>query len=515
MNHKIDKDTPQVDAQVLFDEFGFLIDDDQYRDTLSMVDLFHFYTRTQQYTRFRPPETEFRHNPARARLKFAANAIRSEIHEKDRKWSWAYFAERRDDRRAYVDLYTKMKLAAPGTFVGLDATALGALEAKLPYEDIRFYRSIAKAELRKNAASRRKLEEEKAAAAAAAQPQGWIGWAFGAATAKKADVPHEAEGEAMTESDRRGLLSLVGYNPDVEHAPTPDVPRDALKLRLSAKLKTGSLALRRDPHGAKTDVLAIVWDALQADAVKYTDSMDATVTLGGFRVYDGTTPNSVYPQIVRVKDDVASVDRRRALQARDQPAEQQQLELSQSSSNKNPFFSLRFENNPLDQRADNAVTVKMRHLEIIYHKAYVENVFRFFKPPESQLESINALIDVASETLDGIRKETRAGLEFALQQHKTVDIKLDMNAPIIIIPEDVVDPNCQHVVLDAGHIAVESNLVAKEALAKIRAKEAQQYTDDDFKNLENLMYDRFTIRLEAAQVRLSLVLRFRAYFPID
>lgn len=48
MNHKIDKETPQIDAQVLFDEFGFLIDDDQYRDSLSMVDLFHFYTRTQQ-----------------------------------------------------------------------------------------------------------------------------------------------------------------------------------------------------------------------------------------------------------------------------------------------------------------------------------------------------------------------------------------------------------------------------------------------------------------------------------
>lgn len=48
MNRKVDKDTPLIDAQVLFDEFGFVIDDDQYRDALSMVDLFHFYTRTQQ-----------------------------------------------------------------------------------------------------------------------------------------------------------------------------------------------------------------------------------------------------------------------------------------------------------------------------------------------------------------------------------------------------------------------------------------------------------------------------------
>lgn len=42
----------------------------------------------------------------------------------------------------------------------------------------------------------------------------------------------------------------------------------------------------------------------------------------------------------------------------------------------------------------------------------------------------------ASETLEGLRQETRAGLEYALNTHKTVDIKMDMQAPIIIVPEE-------------------------------------------------------------------------------
>jgi hypothetical protein len=46
--------------------------------------------------------------------------------------------------------------------------------------------------------------------------------------------------------------------------------------------------------------------------------------------------------------------------------------------------------------------------------------------------------NVASQTLEGLRKETRAGLEYALQTHKTIDLQLDMNAPIIIIPEECV-----------------------------------------------------------------------------
>lgn len=42
----------------------------------------------------------------------------------------------------------------------------------------------------------------------------------------------------------------------------------------------------------------------------------------------------------------------------------------------------------------------------------------------------------ASQTLEGLRQETRAGLEYALNSHKTIDIKMDMQAPIIIIPEE-------------------------------------------------------------------------------
>lgn len=44
--------------------------------------------------------------------------------------------------------------------------------------------------------------------------------------------------------------------------------------------------------------------------------------------------------------------------------------------------------------------------------------------------------NVASQTLEGLRKETRAGLEHALQTHKTIDLQVDVDAPVIIIPEE-------------------------------------------------------------------------------
>jgi vacuolar protein sorting-associated protein 13A/C len=57
-----------------------------------------------------------------------------------------------------------------------------------------------------------------------------------------------------------------------------------------------------------------------------------------------------------------------------------------------PFFFVKFEHNPLDERADNAITLKMKAMEVIYHRGYLEAIYRFLKPPESQLESVAALL---------------------------------------------------------------------------------------------------------------------------
>lgn len=61
--------------------------------------------------------------------------------------------------------------------------------------------------------------------------------------------------------------------------------------------------------------------------------------------------------------------------------------------------------------------------------------------------------------------------------------------------------NCRHLVLDAGHIAVVSALANKDELREVQSKRGRQYNEDDFKQLEDLMYDRFSLRLEDTQVR--------------
>lgn len=48
MNQKVDDKTPQVDVHLRFEEIGVALDDNQYRDVISLVDMYHFYIRQHQ-----------------------------------------------------------------------------------------------------------------------------------------------------------------------------------------------------------------------------------------------------------------------------------------------------------------------------------------------------------------------------------------------------------------------------------------------------------------------------------
>ncbi|KAE8269165.1 hypothetical protein A4X09_0g3183 [Tilletia walkeri] len=511
MRRKMDADTPKMDAELLFEELGFALDDEQYRDIILVTDLFQFYNRQAQYRRLRPSTKELEENRARSLLKFAGQAILNEVHEKHRKWSWEYFRDRRDDRKEYVTLFKKKSLqtaAANQKQAGVDPvqsddhTRLRDLERKLDYKDIRFYRSIARHELRKERAAQKKDELQHTSDHGAAHTQGqsgggWLGWIWGGghSTGQQGN-----QSGVLNEEQRKELYDAIEWDENASNVALTqavDLPRDAMKLRLKTRLQTGSLALRSNEKRA--DILSLVFDSLQGDMIQRVDNFEAQLSLGGLRVYDSTTPNSIYQQLVRIKDHPLGLPERQT-SSTETDIKVMEAEVKEESDPDNPFFYVKFENKPLDDRADNALTLKLRSMEIIYHRGYIESVVQFFKPPESELEVIGALIDVASETIEGIRKETRAGLESALENHKTIDMVLDIQAPIIILPETVTSQKCQHLVLDAGHIAVRSVLADQSQVNTVKSKQNQHYTEEDYRQLEDLMYDRLFVKLESAQL---------------
>ena len=324
---------------------------------------------------------------------------------------------------------------------------LEALERKLSYDDLRFYRSVARSQLRKDMATRRKLEEERKRR----QPQkqtSWSAWIWGSPESGGSASPNPDEGAfsgEMTDEQRRQLYEALDFDEKAALAESLDTPRDALKARVKAQLNRGSFALKTDPNGKDTEIISVVFDIFQATFVQRPDNFETSLSLGGFAVRDGTTANTAYPLIVHVQEKRSQSEIIHTLP---------QQEPDALPGLPDPFFFLKFERNPLDGRADSALTVRMRYMEVVYHRGYIEAVYKFVKPPASQLESVEALLvrtllrhlshhlmafcvqDAATQTLESLQKETRIGLEYALQTHKTIDVQMDLNAPIIIVPEE-------------------------------------------------------------------------------
>jgi vacuolar protein sorting-associated protein 13A/C len=467
---------PKFKGSLLFDEIGVVLDDTQYRDGLMMVDLFHYFLRHQEYKKYQPKGVTPQEDP-RAWLRFAGDAVLSKIHERNRRWTWDYFRERRDDRRRYIELFKKKKAAQQ--LSPQETEDLNALEVKLEYEDLRFWRSLARNQLKKeNAEALRTAPKQE-------QQQGWVAWMWGSKPAQSDDT---SENTQMTEEQRQELYEAIEWDEKQALADDVEAPRDAVQMELDASLSTGSFTLRQNPHGKRRDLLSLHFDMFKARALKRPDSVLGNLSLGGFRVNDGTTPESLFQEIVRVKD-APEARRQKRLSIVD-------LETSEQTA----FFDLEVEQNPLDGQGDFAVTAKLRPLEIVWNPNFVVGVVDFFKPPERHMESISALMESAGATVEVLRQQTRSGLAFALEEHKTINAKLDLQAPLIIIPQSIKTAKSTCLILDAGHISVNSKLVEKEKLKQMQEKQHEAHSEEELRRLEALMYDRFLVKLTSTQV---------------
>jgi len=473
---------PKIRARLLFQELGFVLDEEQYRDALMMVYLFHYFVRHQEYKKWQPSST-WKEDP-KAWLRFAFTAVHSRIQDRNRRWTWGYMKERRDDRIRYIELFKRKRKEEKMT--PAETQEVEALERKSTYEDLRFWRSLARNQLRK----------ENVGVQKAPAKQTWTQWAWGS---KPAETQEQDENTTMTDQQRKELYDAIDWDEKKAITESVDVPRESVKLQLESSLRTGSFTLKRDPHGKSTEILSLLFDSFQAKALQRPDSFLADVSLGGLRVYDGTTEGSLFPQIVSVKGGPSAAAQTSVGSATipdNSPKEQE-------SKDKDALFHLIFEQNPLDGSADSSVMMKLKSIEVIYNPKFIVEVAKFFKPPETHMESIGALMETAGATVEGIRQQTRAGLEFGLEEHKTVNANLDMQAPLIIIPESITSKSALCMILDAGHVSLNSELVDKETMNDIQSKHKKQYKEEDFKQLEGLMYDKFNLKLDSTQLLLG------------
>ncbi|KAJ3104766.1 hypothetical protein HK100_004002, partial [Physocladia obscura] len=402
----------RYNASLEFNEFGFVIADNQYASALALSRAFTMYLKSQKYRQFRPPRSVPPSVDPLAWFKYAGICVLTDIQERNSKWKWAYFAQRRDDRIRYIRLYKLSKSTVANEFKTEEAELLTIMERKLRFEDIRLYRSIANAQLKKENAIRVAAEKKGDIAAtvpkapvAEATTYEWISSWWGSTQIEQSGQKEDAV--AFSDEQMKKLMETIEYDPDAIVAQT-DIPKDTVQISVEWCLRKGSLALKKED--SKRDFVSVVFDMLTAKADILPTSIRGNVSLGGMTVSDGTTPGTKFETLIQAIQDKG---------------------IHSDGYEKQPFFSLNFEHNPIDEHADEAFSLKMLPLQVVVNPAAINGVIDFFVIPSLDYDFTTTIKSVAK----GITAQTRAGLEFALKRHRTVDAKIDIAAPIFVLPE--------------------------------------------------------------------------------
>ena len=179
----------------------------------------------------------------------------------------------------------------------------------------------------------------------------------------------------FTEDQRRELYNAIDFDEKAALAQSFEASRETQKLLINMELIGGSFALNSTTTGGGfTNLLSFSFQTLLAAFMKRTDSHDISFSLGSVSVFDDATPGLIHRQILKVKSPLINVGGAIA------------NELQQS------FFQFKFEHNPIDDRADNGLFIRMLPTQIVYHKQIVEAVYRFFNAREGQIESVDMIM---------------------------------------------------------------------------------------------------------------------------
>lgn len=471
---------PHIRAELFFDEFGIDFNSGQYRDILWTASKLQWYQKTWKFRKLRPKLSV--QDAPRDWFVYAAKLILNEIHTKNYKWSWEYFKTRRDQRKQYILLW-KMKLVK-GALSPEQEHEFTELEEQLSYEDIKFYRSLTRLEIRlQNLVM--KLHSQQLQK----QSQGWFSWWSGGASDTK--VPNQAPADegglnlTLTEEQRKVLYETIDYDENQASDAGINVPKDRVLTEVFVNLKKAGFSLRADKN--LSSLAELTAEGCRTQYYQRTDSFLANFQLEEFKVEDGT-PKPLYKHIVSVKQTHSHAP---------VPNVQEIDEDEDEEDTIDPFFRFSFESNPLDASADSKLLAELKSMTIFYNHFFAEEVIKFFRPPKIHLDTVGAIMNAAEATMEGLTAQTRIGLQYALEEHKTINVSLDLQAPLVIIPLDPTDWKLPVAVLDAGHINVRSDLVDKKTIEEIKLKES--YTLDDWQRLRTLMYDQFNLRLQDAQ----------------
>lgn len=466
-------DYPHYNLNLFFDQFRMNLNRLQYSNLLDTTTQMTYIRKVMRFKK-NAPHCTINEDPYQW-LHYAFKTVFDEIHERNYKKTWDYMKLRRDQRKAYIPLWKK-HLIDPNSLTVDERSKLEQLEIDCDYEDLKFYRSLAKIQYSKEFKSLPKKQEP--------QQKGWFSSWWGGNNntspnnSNESNQLQDSNSLTLTKEQMNEFYEAIEFDDSKVLSDSLDIPRERVIIAVDCKLNTGSFIIRNTKDS--NSLAEFISQGCHMEFLQRKDSFFVGFKLSKFSVEDGAK-DILYKHIVSVKQVTTSSE-------------------SDTIFSDDPFFQVSFENNPLNESADSELIVKLSSMTIFHNTKFLESIYQFFKPPQGHSDTIGNLMNAAESTIQDFTKQTKIGLQYAFEEHKTMNCQMDLQAPLIILPIDPTKWDSPVGILDAGHISIISDLIPKSKYQEIKDEQKDSYTEDDWKKLNSYMFDKYTLSLHDAQI---------------
>ncbi|XP_023200047.1 vacuolar protein sorting-associated protein 13A isoform X2 [Xiphophorus maculatus] len=462
MNPRSDVDfsSPKVDLMVNLSEVAIELNKPQYISILELLGSVDMMSRNLPYRKYRPQVHV--HRNARIWWKYVITGILEvDVKPHLHMWSWQHIRCHRETVKCYRGLYKK-KITSKKPSVEL-LEKLEATQKSLDIFNITLARQQAEVEASK-AGLRiyrpgKQMEEEES--------QGWFGWMWnwgGEAEAQTKEVKTGTFDGLFTVDEKAKLYTAIGYS---ETAANPNLPKNFEAMKVNFHMEKLSVSIKDQKD--KNEIIKLTVGELKSTLTQRpgAQAIKVTAQLSLFEV-TGLATKRPAPTLLSSRKAATGAG--------------------------TPLFCILFETNPLDDSANQRLHVESQPLEIIYDAITVNNMSEFFRPPDDL--QLDELTNATLMKLEQFRDRTSTGLLYVIETQKVLDLKVNLMASYVIIPQTGFYDGTQNIVLlDLGHFKMSSS--SKKDLPQLSVGSSK------IEDIMSRAYDNFDVQLSSLQLLYS------------
>ncbi|KAL0477092.1 vacuolar protein sorting protein VPS13 [Acrasis kona] len=454
----VDINKPQVFGDLSFDDLSISLDDLQYQNILGVLDYVSNFAKFEMFRRLRPTVGLDTVENRRRWWLFAVKSISKSF--EGRTFTWGQVEKRRRYREEYIKLYKRNKnVPWLPKLEEFDIMRKEKLEDELDPETIIIFRELAETEIKMERVTHKVKEE--------AQPKkGWFGGWFGGSgvDASGSEVKNNKE-LTISEEQKQKLREEIGYETN-EAIEALKLPAEYKKYEFRLHLKKGAINLL-SMKNKRASIIKAKYSDLVTEVGVREKGVQVRITLNSFIIKDKMSAATEYRKILsqgHIKSNAALAEK-----------------------DEDHFVALEIETEPLDQRSDLRIDLKMkRTTNIVVNVPLVQHILAFFTIPSTI--NLKVLEEVARKQIQSSVQQAASQLRLALEEKKVFDIKVEIVAPTFIIPEDFTRIG-DILMLDLGRFQLRSDIDKEQRSKRIKS---QSIAEDDY-------YDKF--KLDISNIR--------------